>query len=38
MNYVIATYSVTIVALVVYGVGLLRERKSLSKHQKSNSG
>ena len=38
MNYVIAAYSVTIVALVVYGVSLLRERKSLSKHQKSNSG
>jgi|GEM_PF-3497391 heme exporter protein D len=38
MNYVIAAYSVTIVALVVYGVGLFRERKSLSKHRKSNSG
>ncbi|MFB0976499.1 MAG: CcmD family protein [Myxococcota bacterium] len=31
MNYLIAAYAVTIVALVVYGVSLFRERNSLSK-------
>lgn len=38
MNYVIAAYGVTVLALVVYGIGLLRERNSLSNHRKSNSG
>ena len=38
MNYVIAAYGVTILALVIYGVGLVRERNSLCNHRKSNSG
>lgn len=38
MSYVIAAYGVTIVALVGYGIGLARERNSLSNHRKSNSG
>jgi CcmD family protein len=38
MNYMIAAYAVTILALGGYGIGLLRERNSLSKRRKSNSG
>jgi len=38
VSYVIAAYGVTIVALFGYGFYLIRERKSLAKHRKSNNG
>ena len=38
MNYMIAAYAVTVVSLFCYGFSLLRERNSLSKGPKSNSG
>ncbi len=36
--YVLASYSITGVALILYGIFLSQRRKSLSKPPKSNSG
>jgi hypothetical protein len=38
MSFLIAAYGVTILPLALYGISLLRERNSLCKSRKSNSG
>jgi hypothetical protein len=37
-GYVLASYSITIITLILYAIQLSRRRKSLSEPRKTNSG
>jgi len=38
VSYVLAAYGLTAVTLILYGLRLLRDKRALHWHQKSNSG